>query len=62
MKELLKRYLSKQYNWWDEVHILSFNVDGAVCSVDITHDLEHSNVEHENINIWDMILFLNSEK
>jgi len=56
MEELLKKYITKYLNAWEDVEIISYNVEGVTCSVDYE---TYGCKENLNINIWDMVVFLN---
>jgi len=58
MEEILIKYLKKALNL-EYVKIWNFNVNGSNCYVEF-HTDEHNNYkEQKNINIWDMVVFLN---
>jgi hypothetical protein len=58
MEELLTKYLKSAENW-DYIVINHYNIDGANCEV--VYYTEESKYYREtmNINIWDMLIFLN---
>ena len=58
MEDLLKKYLQKENNW-DYIYITYWNVDGANCVVTYYTDESKHYKEQSNINIWDMMIFLN---
>ena len=58
MEDLLKKYLQKENNW-DYIYITYWNVDGASCEVTYYTDESKYYKEKSNINIWDMMIFLN---
>ena len=58
MEELLKKYITKYLNAWEDVEIISYNVEGATCCV--TYRL-YGCRDKLNINIWDMVVFLNQQ-
>lgn len=58
MENLLERYL-KNYQNWENIYIGNYNVDGAICTVTFYTDESRHYRETININIWDMLLFLN---
>lgn len=59
MEELLKKYIQKQ-NQWEDIYIDYWNVDGATCDVTYYTDSSKHYKEKVNINIWDMMIFLNA--
>jgi hypothetical protein len=63
MEDLLKKYLLKKYlqkeNNWNYIYITYWEVDGANCEVTYYTDESRHYKEHSNINIWDMMIFLN---
>jgi len=60
MEELLEKYL-KGNGSNENVYIDYYHIDGAVCSVKYFTDKERNYREYDNINIWQMLLFLNSK-
>jgi hypothetical protein len=58
MENLLERYL-KSYHNWGNIYIDNYNIDGATCSVTFYTDESRYYKETTNINIWDMLVFLN---
>lgn len=60
MEEILLKYLKKRKHW-DEIIIAGFQIDGAICSVDFHTDPSRQYRETENINIWEMLIFLNEK-
>ena len=58
MEDLLKKYLQKENNW-DYIYITYWNVDDANCEVTYYTDESKHYKEQSNINIWDMMIFLN---
>ena len=60
MKKILKEFLKKKYNW-EYIEIDNYDVDGAICSVKFYTDITRTESEKENINIWDMLVFLNEK-
>jgi hypothetical protein len=58
MEELLRKYIVKYFNW-ENVEILGYDVDGAMCCVRYKID---GCRETLNLNIWDMVVFLNCAK
>lgn len=61
MKELLTQYLKHYYNY-DIVVIDYFNVCGADCNVLFYNNNDEMYRERTVINIWDMLVFLNTNK
>ena len=57
MEELLLNYLRKEMGW-DNIKITRYNVDGAICTVKCEIGGDYEII---NINIWDMMVFLNSK-
>ena len=58
MEKLLERYL-KSYHNWENIYIGNYNVDGAICTVIFYTDESRYYKQTTNINIWDMLVFLN---
>ena len=58
MEDILKRYIQKYHNW-EYIYIGYYNVDGANCEVKFYTDESKYYSEKININIWDMLIFLN---
>jgi hypothetical protein len=58
MENLLERYLKKLHNW-QNIYIGHYDVDGAICSVTFYTDESRYYKETTNINIWDMLVYLN---
>ena len=58
MENLLKKYIQKQADW-EDIYIGYYNVDGATCEVTYYTDYDRNYKETMNINIWDMMVFLN---
>ena len=58
MEEILKKYIQKINNWKD-IYIDYHNIDGANCEVIFYTDVSRQYKENININIWDMMIFLN---
>ena len=57
MEELLLNYLRKEMGW-DNIQITRYHVDGAICTVKCEIGGDYEII---NINIWDMMVFLNSK-
>jgi hypothetical protein len=58
MEELLRKYLLKKLDW-ENITISNYDVDGANCCVKYIVD---GCKETLNINIWDIVVFLNNMK
>ena len=58
MEDILKKYIQKYHNW-EYIYIDYYNVDGANCEVKFYTDESKYYSEKININIWDMLIFLN---
>lgn len=58
MEKLLEKYL-KSYSSWDNIFINHWNIDGAICTVNYYTDESRHYKEIINVNIWDMLIFLN---
>jgi UDP-glucose 4-epimerase len=58
MEKLLERYI-KSIEKWKYVCISYFDVDGANCFVEYYTDEFKIYKETKNINVWDMLVFLN---
>jgi UDP-glucose 4-epimerase len=56
--EILKKYIRKHHDW-EYIDFDYFNIDGANCEVKFYTDESHCYIETININIWDMVMFLN---
>lgn len=63
MKKLIEDYLMN-YHGWSSIYIDYYNVDGATCDVKFRFRYFDSDFNHEkvNINVWDMLVFLNTGK
>tara|TARA_R110000782_G_scaffold269509_1_gene367758 strand:+ start:116 stop:301 length:186 start_codon:yes stop_codon:yes gene_type:complete len=61
MKKLLEKYLKEEYDV-DYISINHWSVDGAVCEVVYFTDEAEFYREQKNINVWDMLIFLNNNK
>ena len=60
MEVLLEKYL-RENSGNKNIYIDYYHVDGAVCSVKYFTDEERHYREYDNINVWDMLLYLNSK-
>lgn len=58
MEKLLEQYL-KSYHNWENIYIGNYSVDGAICTVTFYTDESRYYKETTNINIWDILVFLN---
>lgn len=58
MQKLLERYLKSIENS-EYINIRNWNVDGATCFVEYYTDESNYYKETKNINVWDMLVFLN---
>lgn len=58
MEKLLIKYLKEKFKH-DYVDLAYHNVDGAICKIKYYTDESHHYHESANINIWDMLVFLN---
>lgn len=58
MEKLLEIYLKSVENW-EYINIRNWNVDGATCFVEYYTDESKYYKETKNINVWDMLVFLN---
>lgn len=61
MDKLLEKYLKRIGNY-EYIHIDYWNVDGAICSVTFYTDLSTYFKTDMNINVWDMLVFLNENE
>ena len=59
MEELLKKYLESIYDY-GIIKIRYYNIEGSNCSVSFWTDNDKMYKERMNINIWDMLIFLNN--
>lgn len=60
MEKIFEQYLKNEYNL-DYIKIINYDIDGANCSVNFYTDQSHHYKETNNINIWDMFIFLNKQ-
>jgi hypothetical protein len=60
MEKLLEKYLIN-YSDWGDIYIGDYYIDGAICSVTFYTDPSRYYKETTNINVWDMLMFLNSK-
>ena len=58
MEELLTKYLKSTENW-DYIMVNYYNIDGANCEVVYYTDESHYYTEKKNINVWNILIFLN---
>ena len=58
MEKLLERYL-RSCRYWENIYIGNYNIDGAICTVTFYTDESRHYKETTNINIWDIVVFLN---
>lgn len=61
MIEILKKYLEHLHDL-ETIDIDHYNIDGANCEVTFYTDISAYHIEHANINVWDMVKFLNTLK
>lgn len=61
MKEILTKYLQSEDNW-ETIIVDYWNIDGANCEVIYYTDKSRYYKETKNINVWDMLMFLNLTK
>jgi hypothetical protein len=59
MEKLLKQYLMHYHNY-EHIFIDYYNIDGATCEVIYATDDDGSYKKKININVWDMLIFLNT--
>lgn len=59
MEKLLEKYLRNYYKN-EDITIRNYNVDGAICFVKFNTDESKYYTEQININIWEMVVYLNS--
>jgi len=59
MEELLKKYLQKKFDW-EYIDIGRYDIEGAICTVNYYTDDSYHYKEQTNINIWEMLVFLNA--
>lgn len=60
MEDLLKKYIISVLEW-EYVDIQIYNIDGSTCSVNFYTDEYNTHKEYININIWEMLEFLNTK-
>lgn len=60
MEELIEDYLRSIYGEY-AISIKNWNVDGANCYVEFYMDEYKYYKESLNINVWDMLVFLNKK-
>ncbi len=58
MEQLLERYLLN-YTRWENLFVDYYRIDGAICTVYYRYDKSDPYKATLNINIWDMIEYLN---
>jgi hypothetical protein len=61
MKKLLENYI-KSIDSWDCILVDYYNIDGANCEVIYYTDESKYYKETRNINIWEMLIYLNDLK
>lgn len=60
MNDILKEYIQKYYNL-EYIYIEHYHVDGANCEVKFYTDEYRNYSEKINVNIWDIVIFLNNK-
>lgn len=59
MKNILTKYIQQTDNW-ETIIVDYWNIDGSNCEVSYYTDNSRHYKETKNINIWDMLIFLNT--
>lgn len=59
MKNTLTKYIQQTDNW-ENIIVDYWNIDGSNCEVSYYTDSSGHYKETKNINIWDMVIFLNT--
>ena len=64
MDKLLLKYLNYYYNDNDNYNlsIKTYNIEGSICFITFYTDIDQYYFENVTINIWDMILFLETQR